>query len=260
MDIKTDDLQPMISRVGGKTKIAREIIDLFPDHKTYAEVFIGGGSIYFRKPLVDVNVINDKDKDIIDIYRDMRDVGMETKKMTFKGSRHAFDKLKDQKKFKSKRERLFRNIYLSKFSYSGNRQSYWGEQESERKKGQKHGEVIKRNAERLIAKLKKTHILNMDFRNVIQRYDSPTTLFYLDPPYSQKISRWGYNVPHVSPEDVYNAVKNIKGKFILSYDNSPEIRKVFKSFFIKKIKTTYELSGTRQQDVTELLISNFKLK
>ena len=157
-------------------------------------------------------------------------------------------------------ERLFRNIYLSKFSYSGNRQSYWGEQESERKKGQKHGEVIKRNAERLIAKLKKTHILNMDFRNVIQRYDSPTTLFYLDPPYSQKISRWGYNVPHVSPEDVYNAVKNIKGKFILSYDNSPEIRKVFKSFFIKKIKTTYELSGTRQPDVTELLISNFKLK
>lgn len=260
MDIKTYDLQPMISRVGGKTKIANQIISLMPDHKTYAEVFVGGGSVYFRKPLVEVNVINDKDKDIIDIYRDMREVGLDTKKMKFKASRHSFEKLKKEKKFVSKKERLFRNIYLSKFSYAGNRQSYWGEKESVRKVGTQHGEVIKRNAERYIAKLKKTHILNKDFSKVIQEYDSPDTLFYLDPPYSPKVSRWGYNVPHVSPEEVYNAVKNIKGKFILSYDNSEIIRKTFKNFHIKKIKTTYELSGTRQPDVTELLISNFKLK
>ena len=259
MDIKTYDLQPMIARVGGKTKIAKEIISLMPDHKTYVEAFVGGGSIYFRKPLVEINVINDKDKDIIDIYRDMRDVGLDTKKMIFKATRHAFDKLKKEKKFVSKKERLFRNIYISKFSYAGNRQTYWGEKEDVRKIGTKHGEIIKRNAERYIAKLKKTHILNKDFRNVIRDYDSPTTLFYFDPPYSYA-GKGHYKVVGITPEEVYNAVKNIKGKFILSYDNSDVIRKTFKNFHIKKIKTTYELSGTRQPDVTELLISNFKLK
>jgi DNA adenine methylase len=260
MEPDTSNLQQMIARVGGKSKIANKIIDLMPPHDTYVEPFVGGGSVYFRKPLVATTVINDKDKDIIDIYRDMRDVGLSTKKMVLAPSRHAFERLLKQKKFKSKRERLYRNLYLSKFSYSGNRKSYWGEKEDKRKAGMRHGEVIKRNAERYIAKFKKTHILNEDFRNVIRKYDSPKTLFYLDPPYSEQDKGWGYDEGGtLTPTDIENALRNIKGKFILSYDNSPLVREAFKNYHIKRIKTIYELSGERQEK-TELLISNFKLK
>ena len=257
MDINTADLQPLISRVGGKTKIAKMIIERMPPHTTYVEPFIGGGSIYFRKPLVDINVINDKDKEIIDIYRDMRDVGDEVKKMNFKPSRHGFSKILKMKKFNTKKERLFRNLYLSKFSYGGNRKTYWGDKETRDKTGMKHGDVIKRNADRYKAKLKRTHILNIDFRNVIKKYDSPNALFYLDPPYSQAVSRWGYDYLLIKPEEVYNAVKNIKGKFILSYNDNPDIRDLFKDFKVKTIKTTYELSGHRKPNIKELLISNF---
>ena len=257
MDINTAALQPLISRVGGKTKIAKLIIERMPPHKTYAEAFVGGGSVYFRKPLVDVNVINDKDKEIIDVYRDMRDVGEEVKKMTFSPSRHQWVKLFKTKKFNTKTARLFRNLYLSKFSYSGNRKTYWGEKETREKRGMRHGDVIKKNAERYKEKLKRTHILNTDFQNIIKNYDSPDTLFYLDPPYSQQVSRWGYDYLTITPQDVYNAIKNIKGKFILSYNNTPEITELFKDYKIKKIKTTYELSGTRNPNITELLISNF---
>ena len=257
MDINTSDLQPLISRVGGKTKIAKAIIERMPPHTTYAEPFIGGGSIYFRKPLVDINVINDKDKEIIDIYRDMRDVGEEVKKMNFTPSRHGFNKILKMKKFNNKKERLFRNLYLSKFSYAGNRKTYWGDKETRDKRGMKHGDVIKRNADRYKEKLKRTHILNKDFRNVIKDYDSPTTLFYLDPPYSQLVDRWGYDYLIITPEEVYNAVKNIKGKFLLSYNDSPDIKNLFKDYKIKTIKTTYELSGTRNPNIKELLISNY---
>jgi len=258
MDINTADLQPLIARVGGKTKIAKAIIARMPPHKTYVEAFVGGGSIYFRKPLVDVNVINDKDKEIIDIYRDVRDVdAVEVRKMKFTPSRHQFNKIFKMKKYNSKTERLFRNLYLSKFSYGGNRITYWGEKETREKAGTKHGEVLRRNAERYKAKLKRTHILNTDFRNVIKRYDSPNTLFYFDPPYSQQVTRWGYAYLTITPEDVYNGIKNIKGKFILSYNDSPEIKELFKDYKIKKIKTTYELSGQRKEGITELLISNF---
>ena len=38
MDINTSDLQPLISRVGGKTKIAKSIIERMPPHTTYADL------------------------------------------------------------------------------------------------------------------------------------------------------------------------------------------------------------------------------
>ena len=55
-----DELQPIFSRVGGKTKLSKRIIEMMPEHETYIEPFVGGGSIFFRKPLVKNNVINDK--------------------------------------------------------------------------------------------------------------------------------------------------------------------------------------------------------
>ena len=54
----------MFSRVGGKSKIKNYIISKMPKHKIYVEPFIGGGSVFFSKEPVNINIINDKDIEI----------------------------------------------------------------------------------------------------------------------------------------------------------------------------------------------------
>ena len=60
-DLATKDnmMRPMIGRRGGKTKLADQIIKLFsPDEyiKTYVELFVGGGSIFFKKKEAQINI------------------------------------------------------------------------------------------------------------------------------------------------------------------------------------------------------------
>lgn len=55
-------------------------------------------------------------------------------------------------------------------------------------------------------------------------------------------------------------LKEIKGKFILSINDVPEVRKIFKPFYIMEVNTKYSLAQTGVKSVKELLISNVNLK
>ena len=86
------------------------------------------------------------------------------------------------------------------------------------------------------------------------KYNKPTTFFYLDPPYED--SKDYSN--SVNPEDVYNAVKTIRGKFMLSYNDSPLIRKLFKEYNIHTIETIYEnTTFSKKKVITEVYITNY---
>ena len=51
-------------------------------------------------------------------------------------------------------------------------------------------------------------------------------------------------------------MKGIKGKFILSINDVPEIRQIFKAFYIKEVQTTYTVGTQSGKQAAELLISN----
>ena len=63
--------RPIVARVGGKSKLAETIVNLIPSHDTYVEAFAGGASVFFKKPknISKLEVLNDKDKDIANIYQ-----------------------------------------------------------------------------------------------------------------------------------------------------------------------------------------------
>src|SRR5258708_536130 len=48
-----------MSYIGGKRRLAKRIVALFPPHVTYCEVFLGGGQVFFRKEPSKVEVLND---------------------------------------------------------------------------------------------------------------------------------------------------------------------------------------------------------
>lgn len=256
-------VRPIIARVGGKTKIAKKLISKFPPHEIYVEPFVGGGSVFFSKEPSEVEVINDKDVDVMNIYRDVRDID-NFNNSEFQPNRAKFDRLKNQKKFKNKKERLYRNLYISLVSFRGDRQNYIGENlESDIRYRNVGGAKWKRQdvVEEFQRRLKDTKIFSQDYQNIIRKWDSPNTFFYLDPPYSRAEKSKDYKEVGVRIEDICKFLIPIKGKFMMSYDAEVDVKKICPKFNIYKIKTKWESSkkGKSPMDIEEIIITNYPI-
>ncbi len=247
-------MQSIVARVGGKSKLADKIISKIPKHRIYVEPFIGGGAVLFKKNPSEIEVVNDLDKDIYHIYYDMKTIGQHMANKDFSPTREKFNRLKNQKSFNNKVERLYRNLYLSLNSFRGDRKNYVGDKKQSEKEGTNVGARYKTTKYK--DRLKDVVVNNNDWKTIINKYDSKNTFFYLDPPYSMAGDNNDYKNNDVTIDELYNILKNIKGKFLLSYDYNPAIKNKFKSFKIKSIRTQYETSGN-QIDKKEYLISNY---
>jgi len=58
-----------LSYIGGKNRLAKRVIEIFPEHTTYVEAFAGGAQVFFRKEPSNVEVLNDLDGEIVNFYR-----------------------------------------------------------------------------------------------------------------------------------------------------------------------------------------------
>lgn len=65
-------MKPAIRWFGSKTRIAPKIAALFPPHRLYIEAFAGSLAVLFAKPPSEIEVVNDKHHDLVNLYRVMR--------------------------------------------------------------------------------------------------------------------------------------------------------------------------------------------
>lgn len=114
-------------------------------------------------------------------------------------------------------------------------------------------------ADELHERLRGVIIECLPYEQLMAKYDREFTLFYLDPPYWASERAYGKDV--FGRDDFANLAKilgKIKGKFILSLNDVPEVRKLFKAFHIREVNTSYSLSQKSVKPTRELLISNVK--
>jgi DNA adenine methylase len=240
------------ARYGGKYKIANELITMFPDPNTYdiyVEPFVGAGNVFLRKdPYNHKEVINDLDKNVYTIFKQLQ-----------KDSKYINDRVKRNLVTKSDWVKLNKSkdpadiITSIKWSFMGMNLNY--------SKSRK----IKTDYLPYQDRLNDVTILNMSFENVIKKYDSKKTFFYLDPPYNTKstsINDYGTSI--ITPLDIYNTVKDVKGYVMISYNNDTEMKRLFKDWNIRYIDTKYSnnfiLKGkedTLQKIIKELVITNY---
>jgi DNA adenine methylase len=98
-------------------------------------------------------------------------------------------------------------------------------------------------------------IERLPFAQLIARYDRPDTLFYLDPPYWGCEKDYGPGVfERADFERLAEQLFGIKGRFLLSLNDTPGVREVFRRFQIEAVDTTYGISG-KPQKAGEVLIS-----
>ncbi len=249
-----------LSYIGGKNRIADEIIRVFPEHNTYVEAFAGGAQVLFHKEPSAVEVLNDLDGEVVTFFRICQshyEALIRYLKFVLT-SREWFDRLQAQDPTTlTDIQRAARFFYLQKNAYAGlvkNRKFAYAIAERSRFNPERIPELIEKTHERLA----KVQIENLPYQDVLKRYDRPTTLFYLDPPYwGRKLYR--YNFAESDFRELESRLRNVRGMFVLSLNDLPEVRKLFSKFKFREISLPYTAQREPGKRFPELLITNFSL-
>ena len=257
-------MNSFMSWIGGKKALRDEIISRFPtNYKRYIEVFGGGGWVLFHKvPGNDFEVYNDRNPNLANLYRCVRDHPDELiSELTYAlNSRTDFDYIRKVMKTPTEIPDVKRAAYfyqLIRYSYASGLDSYASQPHS-----MWNNFPLITNA---CARLQKVVIENKDFEKLIDQYDRPESFFYCDPPYFETEDYYedvGFTkADHIRLAD---RLSSIEGKYLLSYNDCPEIRELYESRGAR-IESISRLSNIAQRyeagkQYDELIISNYDTK
>jgi DNA adenine methylase len=248
-----------LAYIGGKNRIASKIIEIFPAHKTYVEAFAGGAQVFFHKEPSAVEVLNDLDGEVVNFFRVcqlhheellryLRFVLVSRKWFTLFDAENP-EALTDI-------QRAARFFYLQKNAFAGlvQRQRY-------------HYLVVQApgfNLERLPELLENAHrrlqrvqIECLPYADILDHFDRPTTLFYLDPPYYAR-KLYKFNFTDDDFVQLAERLRHLKAKWVLSLNDVPRVRDLFRDFHLQEIAFHYTSQPKAGKRFKELLIKNFK--
>lgn len=250
---------PIVPWIGGKSRLAKQILPLFPEHVCYVEAFAGGAALFFRKEPAKSEVLNDINGDLVNLYRVVQH-HLEEFIRQFKWSlvsRQMYAWLNIT------RPETLTDIQRAARFYYLQRQGFGGKIES-RTFGTATTSPPKLNLLRIEEDLSQAHlrlahatIECVPWEECIRRYDRPHTLFYLDPPY------WGtegYDVAFglEQYDRMADLARTIQGKMIISVNDIPEMRRAFEGLQISSTEIRYTVGGAgRAGKSGELIITSF---
>lgn len=253
-------MKSFLSYMGGKSLLAPKIVPKIPPHHCYCEVFAGAGWVLFRKEESPVEIINDINLDLVTLYRVVKNHLDEFIRYLrwLLAARDEFERFKAEKpETLTDIQRAVRFYFLLKAGF-GSRIKSPTFSISVMQRSNFNLLRIEEELSMVHLRLARVYVENMDYREFIPRFDRPQTFFYLDPPYYGCENYYGDGI--FRREDfgkLRDLLRVLRGKFILSINDTPEIRSLFKGFKVAKEKTLYSATVGAKKRVTELLISNF---
>ncbi|NOT17687.1 MAG: DNA adenine methylase [Sulfuriferula sp.] len=251
---------PIIPWIGGKRRLAKHILPLFPEHTCYVEPFCGAAALYFLKEPAKVEVINDINGELVNLYRVVKH-HLEEFIRQFKWaltSRKIYEWMQiTPAETMTDIQRAARFYYLQKLAFGG------------KVNGQTFGTAttsaprfnllrLEDDMSQAHLRLSRTTIEHLSWQSCITKYDREHTLFYCDPPY------WGtegYGVDFGLEQYAHMAelAKSIKGKMVISVNDIPEMRNVFAGLNMERVEINYTVGGAGRKKATsgELIIRNW---
>ncbi len=234
---------PLIPWIGGKRRLADRLIRLFPSHTCYVEVFAGAAAVFFAKPPAEVEVLNDINGDLVNLYRVVQH-HLEEFVRQFKWaltSREVFRWLQiTQPETLTDIQRAARFYYLQTNCFSGKvvGQSFGIATTSP------PGLNLLRLEESLSAahlRLASTFVERLTWSDCVARYDRPHTFFYMDPPYWQT-EGYGVGFPIEEYTRLAVVLKQLQGRAIVSLGDHPDMRRIFAEFSVEEVDITYTVN------------------
>lgn len=217
-------VKPPVTWFGGKSKLAPKIIKHFVQHQTYCEPFGGSAAVLLAKEPSKVEVYNDIDGDLVNLFRVLRDPVLFEQLRAGVGStlyaRAEFELAKEPTIDPVERARRFLVRQRQSHGGLGKTWSYCVEDSS-----LGMSSAVRRwhsGVERLPLihkRLRSVQIEQDDWHAVMDRFDGPRTLFYLDPPYVPDTRVNGRYQHELNQDDHHQLVERlltINGMVVLS--------------------------------------------
>lgn len=247
-------MNSIISWIGGKKLLRKQIEELIPEKpKRYVEPFGGAGWVLFYKDRwAPEEIYNDKDSRLVNLFKIAKyhPEALEKEMLLLPASREIFKELRNSNGL-TDIQRAARFFYVLKRSFAAKGESFAGSRAISQ-------ENILRSIMDISKRLDKVVIENLDYKEILKRYDKPTTFFYCDPPY--RIGEQ-YQVGVMDYEELLLQLSKIKGKFLLSLDDDSKglNRKVFKNFEIIELSRLNSINRKHIKNnlYKELLIKNY---
>lgn len=247
---------------GGKFYARKLILAHLPEHKSYCEPFCGGASIFFSKPKVGQNRLNDLDDELINCLKYIKDnVEDLISGLPHEASKDLHNHYKNHFKPKDDLERAIRWFYLNRISYSGimkMQNCYWGYGEKY-SMPPKRWPIALRNASN---KLQDVELSNLDFSDVFLELSNDYFLF-VDPPYfnadqDKFYSQCFQKEDHYRLRDELKKLSDKGFSFLITYDNTIEVREMYEWCDIVGKEWTYTINRTDDQKNKKALIDGHK--
>lgn len=246
--------------VGGKSRLAGQIVGMIPEHRTYCEVCAGAAWVFFRRPEPSkVEVINDLDGDLVAFYRVVRHHPEEFLKQ-FKMlliSREWFEDWKRQQEAGGLTDiqRAARYYYLQRLCFGGKVRG--------RTFGVSPQSMPRLNLLRIEEEISAVHLRlsrvcveNLTWEDFLPRYDRSQTFFFIDPPYYRS-PQYAHNFKDEDFQRLADALASIKGRFLLTVSDCQEMRNIFKEFSIKPVSLSYSVAEQGGKIGRELIVTNY---
>jgi len=255
--------------IGGKFFMLKYILSLIPSHSIYVEVFGGSGKVLLNKPRSKVEVWNDYDRRIANLFYvvvfNFEEFYEKVRGLVY--SRELYNKCKEELLEIKKIEigdvdlavKTYYVLYCSFGRRVGNLSGF-----AFSKKG---NEALRywRSLNNLVEvreRLSNVIIECDDFEKVIKRWDSKETFFFLDPPY-YGVEDYYSGFGREDHERLLRLLKEVKGKWLLSgYANELYDRELegFNCYEFRNIKFSYYKKGlTERPRVVEVLWCNYEV-
>lgn len=243
-----------ISRIGGKRLLRKAICERFPAAERfdrYIEVFGGAAWVLLYKDKhAQIEVYNDGDGELVNLMRCIKYHSGELQREIsgFYNSREMFLDALEQLQCRgfTDIQRAARYFVKMRISFGSNGRQFG----CTTKTLQKSAEYLSIVSERFSSVV----IEQKNYDNLIKVYDRPKAFFYLDPPYYGAEKMYDISFTKEDHLNLKQHLSSIKGLFLLSYNDNPFIRDLYRDFNIEPIQRSNNLSTG---NYNELLISNY---
>ena len=258
-----------ISYYGGKQRLVPQILPLIPKHTQYVEPFCGGAAVFWAKEPSQHEVLNDLDGRVVNFYRVLQTQFIELQSM-IRGTLHseadhrrAGQVLADTSAKPLKRAWAFwvqTNMSFGRaigngFAFSS--RARYGQSEEAQRSGYQRSQFNVALSDRLEG----CEVFSRDAVALMLLKDSPSTFFYIDPPYIS--SECGHYKGYTSADfqRLLDVLAKLQGKFLLSSYPEPELlaARALHGWHTKDIEATVAVSGKRKERKakTECLTYNY---
>lgn len=248
-------ITPVLKYYGSKYTLADWIISHFPAHRHYVEPFGGAANILLQKEPSAIETYNDLNKSLVNFFRTLRDEPeqlVEKIKLT-PWAREEFARCLEHSEDTPPIEWARRLFFHLNMSYAGSFKSSPGN--FRRAKGGRRNVTRDIKPENLFEASKRflsVQIENRDAFKLIREFDSPDTLFYLDPPYvfstrGNQSKSYSHEFTDSDHYEFAELLYSLQGFVVLSGYDSAIYKELFEDKgWIRRDKEMLTLSGNKK--------------